>query len=577
MRDILTFILIKIIVLKGYFDLWRMHRNAHNARKKNDRLLLKIIKQNQDTVYGRKYDFRNIRTVEDYRNKVPFSTYEDYKEYIDRMIMNGEQDLITTHHIVDYARTSGSTGEFKYIPVSRAEVKVHTAYTLTVMMALADKWSREKNGHPLKPGRGIFTMPDAGFKLPNGKPCSNIAQVSAERLGFIFPYLIVLPFPKLFSYREIDLNYLYLRLGLEDPNLAFIFSIFFSSVHDLLMYLKENWKTLTDDIEKGTISDLARADVQVKERLLKYLKPNPQRAAELRQEMDKGFDETIVSRIWPNMSVIYGIHNGVFEPFKKSVRKLTKDIPYDNSIYGSSEGLIAASDEFNTDQRLLLSDSLYYEFIPLDDENKIFSLDELEKGKEYEIVITNQAGLYRYRIKDVIKVENYLYDCPYISFSYRKGSLLSVIGEKTTEEHLKGVIETIGEKADLEDIRWTITIDIDSRPPRYLLLLENEEGKDLCGYSQIADETLKRLNPKYASAEDHLFLKQMKIVNQLPGTHEAWKERMLKKGTALSQIKPVTLLDNDEKKDFFLSRIQTDNSIYEALFQSITIQLENLK
>ena len=500
MRDILTFILIKIIVLKGYFDLWRMHRNAHNARKKNDRLLLKIIKQNQDTAYGRKYDFRNIRTVEDYRNKVPFSTYEDYKEYIDRMIMNGEQDLITTHHIVDYARTSGSTGEFKYIPVSRAEVKVHTAYTLTVMMALADKWCREKNGHPLKPGRGIFTMPDAGFKLPNGKPCSNIAQVSAERLGFIFPYLIVLPFPKLFSYREIDLNYLYLRLGLEDPNLAFIFSIFFSSVHDLLMYLKENWKTLTDDIEKGAISDLARADVQVKERLLKYLKPNPQRAAEL-------------------------------------------------------------SDEFNTDQRLLLSDSLYYEFIPLDDENKIFSLDELEKGKEYEIVITNQAGLYRYRIKDVIKVENYLYDCPYISFSYRKGSLLSVIGEKTTEEHLKGVIETIGEKADLEDIRWTITIDIDSRPPRYLLLLENEEGKDLGGYSQIADETLKRLNPKYASAEDHLFLKQMKIVNQLPGTHEAWKERMLKKGTALSQIKPVTLLDNDEKKDFFLSRIQTDKQL----------------
>ena len=251
MRNILTFILIRIIILKGYFDLWCMHRNAHNARKKNDKLLLKIIRQSQDTVYGKKYDFHHIRTIEDYRRKVPFSTYEDYKGYIDRMIMNGEQGLITSHHITDYARTSGSTGEFKYIPISRPQVKVHTAYTLTVMMALADKWCKEKYGRPLKPGRGIFTMPDAGFKLPNGKPCSNIAQVSAERLGFIFPYLIVLPFPKLFSYREIDLNYLYLRLGLEDPNLAFIFSIFFSSVHDLLMYLKENWKTLTDDMEKA--------------------------------------------------------------------------------------------------------------------------------------------------------------------------------------------------------------------------------------------------------------------------------------------------------------------------------------
>ncbi|MBR0418502.1 MAG: GH3 auxin-responsive promoter family protein, partial [Erysipelotrichaceae bacterium] len=74
-------------------------------------------------------------------------------------------------------------------------------------------------------------------------------------------------------------------------------------------------------------------------------------------------------------------------------------------------------------------DSCYYEFIPVDDETKILSLDELEIGKEYEIVITNQAGFYRYRCGDVIKVLDYLNYCPYINFSSRKGTLLNITGE----------------------------------------------------------------------------------------------------------------------------------------------------
>ena len=555
MRDILTFILIKSIIFKGYLDLWHLHRHTRKARKKNDALLMKIIRDSQDTEYGKKYDFRNIRTVEDYRRKVPFSTYEDYKDYIMRMIMDDEKGLITNYPVIGFARTSGSTGEFKYIPATKPEVKVYTRYTLTTMMALTDKWCREKYGRGLKPGRGMFIMPSMNWTLPNGKPCTNIAQYSSDRLGFIYPYLIAFPFTKLFYPEEIEMRYVCLRLGLEDPNLAFIFVVFFTMLHDTLVYLQCNWEILVDDIEKGTISDISLAAPEYKEKLLKHLKPNPGRASELRKEFEKGFDETIVSRIWPNMSVIYGIYNGIFTPYMKSVRKMTKDIPYDNSIYGASEGLIAVTDELNTDRRILLAESLYYEFIPLDDESKVLSLDELEPGKEYEIVITNPAGLYRYRIKDVVKVESYLNDCPYILFSYRKGNLVSIAGEKTSENHVEKVIDLIEKESGCESIRWAITVDIEGLQQQYVLLLENKEGKDLSIYEEIADEALIQENPNYGAARAGLSC--MKILNLKAGTFEAWKEKMLEKGTSPSQIKPVTVLDNDEKRDFFLSRIET--------------------
>ena len=95
------------------------------------------------------------------------------------------------------------------------------------------------------------------------------------------------------------------------------------------------------------------------------------------------------------MSVISGIGTTTFEPFSRICRRNTKGVLYDFSIYGASEGLFAACDEIESEKQLLLVESCYYEFIPTDDKNRILSLNELEVGKEYIILITNQAGLYR--------------------------------------------------------------------------------------------------------------------------------------------------------------------------------------
>ena len=553
-RELLTRILIRAMTLKGRLDLRDMHRNAEKARKVNDQLLFKILKKNQNCLYGRQNHFDQIHTVEDFRRLVPMTTFSDYAPYIERMVQNDEKGLITSLPLVGYAQSSGSTGKRKYIPLTAPEVKVYTKYTVTRMLAATDRYYRQKTGKGFRPGRGLFDGPTLEERLPNGLPCSNIADVAALRLGFLYPYIIGIPFRKLFTPAQIDFQYINSRFAFEDPNTLYMFGVFIKTFTELVHYWEVNWRTIVDDIEHGTISDLAHATPETKEKLMTVIKPNPQRAAELRREFEKGFDNTLLRRLWPHFAVACYIGTSSFTPFTKIARKTTGDIPLDFSIYGASEGLFAAVDELESQEQLMLPDSCYYEFIPQDDESKILSIDQLEVGKDYEVVITNQAGLYRYRFGDVIRVTGYRGQCPYIRFGYRKGQLLNVTGEKTSEEHMAAVVKKIGQAAGCALSNWAVAVDLDAHPCRYVLLVENDKGLDLREYTDLAEEALRQANIRYQIYAG-IWIGPLRIVNQRPGTHQAWNEAQVTKGVSASQVKPVRILDTPEKEAFFLSRL----------------------
>ena len=76
----------------------------------NEKLLLRILEQNKDTEYGRKYGFANIHSIEEYQKKVPVSVYDDYAGYILRMSEDGEENLITSGKVVHYNKSSGTVG-----------------------------------------------------------------------------------------------------------------------------------------------------------------------------------------------------------------------------------------------------------------------------------------------------------------------------------------------------------------------------------------------------------------------------------------------------------------------------------
>ncbi|MBR3438732.1 MAG: GH3 auxin-responsive promoter family protein [Clostridia bacterium] len=545
----------KIMVAKGKSSLRRMERSSLDAEAENLQLLKKIIKKNKNTEYGRLHNFSEIKSPEDFRKNVPVSGYEDFAPYIER-IKNGEKNVLVSSKILGFSRTSGSSGVPKYIPATAASLKAYVRYTWTRALALGAE-NLKKQGLKYKPGRGIFLSPATNECLPNGMICSNIAEIGARQYGRFYPYILTVPGRNLFDVHDGDYVYNVYRFALQDEDASFIFSVFFSINVSQVAYLKNNWRMIVDDIENGTINENVKMKPELREYLLKRIKPMPKRAQYLREQFEKGFDETLFRRIWRNMTVISGIGNASFKPSADYIRSLAGGVPLDFSIYGASEALVAACYELENTDMQLLTDSCYYEFIRYgDEEERVLGISDLVEGEKYEILITNQAGLYRYRLKDVLEVRGFRNRCPLISFVFRKGQMFNIAGEKFSEEDARNTVEMIAKAhgADIEN--WLFYQDDSVVPGRYVLLYEDESGLDLSGCIDEIEEYMGKCNKRYPSQREKGFIGRLAVQKQIPGTHKQWAERCVSLGASAAQIKPVHSLDNDETKEFFLKRIQ---------------------
>ncbi len=542
------------IVVKGNGSLRHLEKSSMNPMKENEELLKKILKNNANTEYGKRHDFAHIKTIEEFRKNVPISTYEDFAPYIER-VKNGESNILTSSKILGYSRTSGSSGVPKYIPATSDSIKAYVKYTWTRALALAVK-ELNKKGKKYKPGRGIFLSPATNEKLPNGLPCSNIAEIGAMRYGFLYPFILTIPTGQLFDMHDGDYVYNIYRFALADEDATFIFSVFFSINVSQLAYLKDHWQVIVDDIEKGTISDSIDINPELRKKLSKLIRPMPERAAYLRKQFEKGFDDTLIKRLWPYMTMISSIGNASFKPAADYVRSVAGDIPFDFSIYGASEGLVAACYELENTNMQLLTDSCFYEFIPAgEDTDKVLTLDELEDGKQYEILITTQAGLYRYHLKDVIEVKGFRNKTPLISFVYRKGQYFNIAGEKFSEEDARTTIDIFNKAHGISVNDWLFYQDDSVVPGRYALAVESDADINWDESVDELEEIMGRCNKRYTSQREKAFISKMVILKQQPGTHSAWAQRCISQGASAAQIKPVHFIDNESKREFFLSRL----------------------
>ncbi|MCR4616510.1 MAG: GH3 auxin-responsive promoter family protein [Clostridiales bacterium] len=553
-NKLLTGAAMRIMVLKGNMSLRHLEKASAAPFEENEKLLKKIIRANRDTEFGRAHHFDEIRCIEDFRKFVPPSTYEDYSELIGR-VKNGEKNVLTGSDVLGFSRTSGSSGVPKYIPATAASLKAYVKYTWTRALALGAR-ELKKQGKHYKPGRGVFLSPATNETLPNGMPCSNIAEIGAREYGRFYPYILTVPTRELFDMHDGDYVYNIYRFALADEDVSFIFSVFFTINVSQIAYLQKNWRMIVDDITNGTINEGVDIKPELRAELLRHIRPMPERGEYLRKQFEQGFDETIFKRIWPNLTVICSIGNASFKSAAEYVRSFSKGVPFDFSIYGASEGLVAAVAELESTDMQLLTDSCFYEFIPAGDENEtVLTLDQIKAGEKYEILITTSAGLYRYRLKDVIEVKGFRNKCPMISFVRRKGQLFNVAGEKFSGEDARCCVEMFEKAHGIRFDNWLFYQDESVVPNRYAFVTENDLPVDTDAFIDEIEGYMGKCNKRYESQRKKSFIGRLTVLKQQPGTHAAWAQRCVDAGASAAQIKPVHSLDTPEKKEFFLSRI----------------------
>jgi len=537
--SIISKVLYRTIISCGGIVEKKFNNQTKSFRKVNSDLLFDILKKNSNCELGEKYNFKNIASVEEFKLRVPLTEYSYYDSYIERMA-NGEENILIKGKVEYFGHTSGTTGKQKLIPVVKRTKMKGVKYMALLISRFAyndlkDNWNY---------GKGLM-IADAVMNTytKGGIPICSATSGGMNGIKSVLPYLYTSPYEVMgVKDKEVAL-YLHVLFGLMEKNLLYISGVFISSVLDLLRVMEKKSDKLVQDIRKGKLSRTLNIDEPTRKVLNKYLSPNASRADELEEEFKKGFNG-ICKRVWPKLQYIAAVTGANFSIYNEMVNYYLGVVPIYSPCYAATEGIIGINPYVKKIRYVIIPDTVFYEFIPVEEFNennsRALCAEELEVGKNYELVITTYSGLYRYRLGDVIKVVGFYNNSPEIEFLYRKNQVLNMVSEKTTEEHLSNAIKNTKNRLKINLIDYTAVADNSITPGRYQFYFEikGKATKELVrNIENTLDEEIANCNLAYKRFRKKNGLAMPKVIIVEEGTFNKVKEFLFKKGISKNQIK----------------------------------------
>jgi len=472
-------------------------------------LFVKLISTAKNTVFGKEHDFANIKTISDFRKKVPVRNYEVLYPYIERLL-KGEQQILWPSDVKWFAKSSGTTNSrSKFIPVTDE--------------ALEDCH--------FKGGKDMISI------YVNNYPDSKIYSGKGLVIGGSH---------KINKYDKNAKSYYGDVSAVIIKNLPFWTQI--RKTPPLEIALMSKWEEKIEKMAKITSEENVTSiygvptwTVVLIKRILEY----------------KGADNIL--EVWPNLQLF--VHGAVsFLPYKRLFQEL---IPSDNmrymETYNASEGFFGIQDGKRTDDLLLMLDyGIYYEFIPFEDVNKedprVIGLEEVEIGKNYAMVISTNAGLWRYKIGDTVKFTS---KYPFrIKITGRTKHFINAFGEELIIENAeKGIANAcLKTGAILGDYTaGPRYIDQESRGGHEWIIEFKKYPEDPKKFADILDKTLRRINSDYDAKRYKNIALQKPLIHMVKdGTFYAWMKKRNKLG---GQNKVPRLANTREYLDDILAMI----------------------
>jgi len=244
-----------------------------------------------------------------------------------------------------------------------------------------------------------------------------------------------------------------------------------------------------------------------------------------------------IKEVWPNLEVYF--HGGVsFVPYADQYHQIIKDSQFRYyEIYNASEGFIAAKDINHSEDLLLFLDyGIFYEFIPMDnygnEQEKVIPLSEVEVGKNYAMVITTNAGLWRYKIGDTVRFTSTL---PYrIKVSGRTKHFINAFGEELIIENAENALKKASQLLDVEIADYTaapIFMHGKEKGAHEWMIEFNKLPKNPSEFANVLDQELQNLNSDYeAKRKNNMTLNVLKLNIARKGLFYDWLEENDKLG-----------------------------------------------
>lgn len=536
---------------------WPFHRATYKPLQQQRRVLHRIVQANCDSEFGQVHDFKAIRNIADYIQRVPIQTYTTLRPYIDKQA-SGVQHALTMDAPFYYARTSGTTGDPKYIPVIQDTLKQHQR-SLGLFAYLQYRAQPQAFSGELLAIPGPF---EEG-KFENGICFGSISGLMYKAMPKRLKAKYIVP-DSVYSLEDYSLKYrLLLRLMLPHTNMSYIASANPSTFKKLLVELQTDWQRLLADVASGGFYDIDALPEDVRRDVMPLLNACPQRAAQL-TALTLQAETLSFAEVWPNIRLVVTWTGG---SCGIAVNHIKPAFPADTVFmdlgYLSSEmrGTITLN-KTGAGGVPTLTDH-FFEFIEVHEYEQglrnTLTLDKLQLGQQYYFIVTTSAGLYRYFMNDIVEVVGMENATPLLSFVQKGKGVTNITGEKLAEQQVISALEAIKQARGI-DIPFYLSLACVEQA-HYLVYIEMED--EHYPASQLADEIeqgLYKANVEYASKRGSGRLNPLEVKYVKPGTADAYKTFCVEKGQRESQYKPMLL------------QYQADNAFpFEQYLVSVTL------
>lgn len=471
----------------------QINKWASKPLETQEKVFHKLIKQAKNTSFGKDHFFKDIKTHQDFVNKVPIRDYEALRPYVDRMV-EGEPDVLWPGKPLYFAKTSGTTSGAKYIPLTKASMPSHIEAARNAILC----YIHETGNVDFVNGKMIFLQGSPVLQEKNG---INLGRLSGIVAHYVPKYLQKNRLPSL------------------ETNCI------------------DDWETKVDAIVKETIDQ----DMSIISGIPSWVQMYFERLQNVSGKK--------IGDLFKNFNLfIYGGVN--YEPYRSKFEALIGRKVDSIELFPASEGFFAFQDsQKEKGMLLLLNSGIFYEFIEADhfftENPKRLTIGAVKLDVNYVMIISTNAGLWGYNIGDTVIFTSLK---PYrIIVSGRIKHFISAFGEHVIGKEVEQAIKEAMLNFDFSISEFTVapqTTPKEQQLPYHEWLIEFEdEPENISEIETFLDKNMQEQNTYYKDLIVGKVLQPLKIASL---SKDAFQKYMKSQGKLGGQNK-VPRLSNDRK------------------------------
>ncbi|XP_042476814.1 putative indole-3-acetic acid-amido synthetase GH3.9 [Macadamia integrifolia] len=578
----------KRLEYKGEEALKELERLTSKVDEVQESILKDILKRNKETVYLKKFMVGSTN-VSAFKCLVPVVTYSSIHPYIQRISNGEDSSLLSSHPITEFLCSSGTSGGEPKLMPSIAEDLDRRTFLYNLIMPIINQYVPGLDG-----GKAMYLyFAKAEQSTPSGLPARPVLTSYYKSKHFKCrsdPFNdFTSPDQTILCTDSRQSMYCQLLPGLLHRHRVLrLGAIFASAFLRAINFLERNWVQLCNDIRLGQL-DPSITDPGCRLAILDVLtSPNPVLADQIEAICRRKSWKGVLCQLWPRAKYVEAVVTGSMAQYIPTLDFYSAGkLPLVCTMYASSECYLGVNLNPLCDPAdvayTILPNLGYFEFIPLgnngslfaykDDEeverDKLVNLAHVRIGCYYEIVVTTFAGLYRYRIGDVLQVTGFHNKAPQFRFVCRRNVVLSIDNDKTSEEDLHKSVtmaKKLLEPYEALLVEYTSCTATSTIPGHYIMFweivthtsslneltqLETHLFEDCC---MAIEESLDYVYRRCRTFDRSVGPLEIRVVE--PGTFELLMDLCINQGGSINQYKtPRCINSNTSALDLLNSRV----------------------